>query len=871
MAPPNPRGARLDAVRFAARRALRMDRAGAAVLRLCCALAFSLGLPVVGGAQQFVQLIAPQLMPGVPNPAAAPAPPFEPALAPSEVRRSFQRFHALAADAAWSEAFDTLEAIEAEHAAGLLEVESATSKQRPGGAESWKRYETVAERSAREVLSLPAAAREAYRQRVEGTATRLLAEGEQRLDPRALERVASESAASREAERALLLLGELALERGEYAAARRHWGRMHPLLVGPRGLLCGVELLGIDPNVSAETLAVRWTEAARPTDLTSISDPQGSLADALGRLALVSLREGDLARGQAELRLLEALAPGAVGRIAGRERPLAEALRGMIATSEAAAAPDRIGPLRGWQWPQAVPLTGSAEGDARRAQRIAMAEQRALFMQRPMNVQQFLANRGQGQLMGAGEPSAAPAWAVAAGEIVVLCDSGGVRTFNLATGKPAPTALPAEWRPRPTNGPAREALAANARGFGPHVGGGLRIEINGRVIVGGRVIAPIENPGDGVATNQPLLTVGEPVASRGVIYVKRFRQPRRAAVGFPAMAPRESLVGIDLRRDGKVVFEVSADSAAGGVEDAPQGQPGLRFMGRPAVDRHSLWTVVAKEDLHPRLDLVCYSLRTGAVRWRTALGSGQPAAAGYERITPRVALGDDAVFVATDLGAVAAIDAQTGRPRWITRYARTPIDSGYTPPTERNAVAPQLAGDRVLVAPTDAEDVLALDAATGRVVWRLPRGVAKGAFVGVSRGVAVIAGRSVQGIDVATGQRRYSWPESQHAGLRGAGTPIVVGPEVFWPTRDRVYVLDAATGAQTRPSIGLASVGLSGANLAVAGDSLLVVGSNGLNVLGPRPAPPQPGNPAAEPGAAKEPSPALTRSQSKAAAPLAAN
>jgi outer membrane protein assembly factor BamB len=808
-----------------------MDRAGAAATGIARAIAVLLAVPVgglalivggalivgvapsVGLAQPFGQFLPVQMIPGGTPAVSAPAPPFEPPLASSEVLRAFQRFEALAADGNWSDALDTLDAIEAEHAAALVEAPAANHGPGRLDGDSWKRYETVASRVARSIAAFSPAGRREYERRVEGTAARLLADGEQKLDRKALARVANEFGASREAERALLLLGELALERGDYAASRRWWNRLHPLVVGPRGLPCGVELAGIDPRVTPETLAQRWTQLERPASGEVVSDPLGSAAEALSRLCVVSIREGDLDRAATELRLLDALDPNAVGRLAGRERPLAEGLREMIDAGASQTAM-RLGPLRGWQWSRRIPMKAPAAGGTQ----LAVAQR--MFQVDPFGRMRVL---NTGRQAAAADAPLPGAWAVAVGDLVIAADAAGAIAARLLDGEPIDAAIPKEWRP------AKPGAPADPRDFRMAIGGvGARVIVNGQLFINGQPIGVAQGnagTGGGVLPGVPREA---PVASRGVLYFRQQRAPRRVAVGFPNLAVRESLVGIDLARDGKVVFDASP------YADGAPSETIRQFVGPPLVSGDRLWVLLAARELRPRLELACYSLAGGRLLWSTPLGSGQPAG-GDESFAPRLSMGDEAVFVATDLGAIVAVDARSGRTRWVARYPRAAIALGsFGLSAPRDAGAPILAGDRLVVAPADSPDVLAFDAASGRSIWRVERTASSAALVGIARGVAVMAGSRVEGIDVATGRRRYAWPDSERAGVRGAGAPLMVGDELFWPTRDRLFILDGATGVQSRLSFDLTEVGARGANLAAAPDGLLVAGSRGVQLLGPR-------------------------------------
>ena len=85
---------------------------------------------------------------------------------------------------------------------------------------------------------------------------------------------------------------------------------------------------------------------------------------------------------------------------------------------------------------------------------------------------------------------------------------------------------------------------------------------------------------------------------------------------------------------------------------------------------------------------------------------------------------------------------------------------------------------------------------------------------------------------------RLVWPESEHAGIRGMGRGVVAGNEVFWPTRNEIYVHRRPNRAHARGRRSAsAPVSDCGANLAAADGRLIVAGYDKLLAFGP-PAPP---------------------------------
>ncbi len=212
------------------------------------------------------------------------------------------------------------------------------------------------------------------------------------------------------------------------------------------------------------------------------------------------------------------------------------------------------------------------------------------------------------------------------------------------------------------------------------------------------------------------------------------------------------------------------------------------FLG-PGVPAGGILYTLATEregDEPGMVSLWAFDLASGRVRFRTSLH--------YEdevpRLLPRgsaVATAGGTVYAVTQAGVVAAVDAlPPGRVRWITRYARN-----YQSPQARTGRAgsikeafafnaPIVAEGKVIVAPADAREMLALDTQTGRVVWSIPKPALPLAsyVVGVKDGLLFLAGDKVYAIDVMKGEIAWSTPLSAFRYGRG----FVGGRYVYVPT-----------------------------------------------------------------------------------------
>lgn len=109
-------------------------------------------------------------------------------------------------------------------------------------------------------------------------------------------------------------------------------------------------------------------------------------------------------------------------------------------------------------------------------------------------------------------------------------------------------------------------------------------------------------------------------------------------------------------------------------------------------------------------DIVAFDRRSGARRWtyQAAGGDGPGLFLGAAR--------DDTVYAGSVTGRVYAVDAGSGRLRWLTRLSERPMVSVF---------APEVAGPRVVVGYSvydnpNSGGVAALDAASGRILWNAP-------------------------------------------------------------------------------------------------------------------------------------------------------
>lgn len=133
--------------------------------------------------------------------------------------------------------------------------------------------------------------------------------------------------------------------------------------------------------------------------------------------------------------------------------------------------------------------------------------------------------------------------------------------------------------------------------------------------------------------------------------------------------------------------------------------------------------------------LICLSLADGSLRWSRHLASGNSTRAMFDPSMPVVgdndshlAYADGRIFISTDIGALACVDAADGSLAWLSIYPRPlPVSNQNWVIARRNMkVEPSFAGNPILLhdgklisMPSDSESLFIHDAATGETVSRV--------------------------------------------------------------------------------------------------------------------------------------------------------
>jgi outer membrane protein assembly factor BamB len=217
---------------------------------------------------------------------------------------SLERAKAHLADRQWTEAVETFRQVMENANHMLLGVTP-------------QRYVSVRDYCSLQLAAMPHEPLSLYRSRVDPLARKWYEEGVATLNRVPLVNVVEHAFASSWADKAMLALGELALESGDYASARWYWERILP--ASP--------------------------PAGTPRTWPAYPDTKLDLAAVRARLVLVSILEGSAARAREELAQFVRLHPNARGRLGGQDAKYSETLELLLADSDSWAKPS---PTHDW-------------------------------------------------------------------------------------------------------------------------------------------------------------------------------------------------------------------------------------------------------------------------------------------------------------------------------------------------------------------------------------------------------------------------------------------------------------------------------------------------------------------------------------------
>lgn len=611
-------------------------------------------------------------------------------------------------------------------------------------------YVGLREYCHRQLSQLPPEVLAEYRALVDAPAEAWYRKGVAERNTLLLQRVVEEAFCSSWGDDALDALGELALERGEYLAARMHW----------------------------EKIGANQQDASKTADLT-YPDTNLNLAAVQARLILVSLREGNFERAKEELEKFSEEHGEARGKLGGEEVVFAEALDELL--EQAKSSP-----------------TGKVQNDW---PTYAGAPNRTNFnrVHRPKSIQQVWSSR------------------LSRSAVENLSEykhdaQAGVQEAHLPALRASKFLSAARLSERNSEKPSTFPVVSDNLVLWHDTSQVHALSLNsGQEVFSsrGEVFESLNEQEN--AANLPVQTL---MASGHHVYgtTSKFLKRRRAH----GTQNDSQLWGIDLNRDGALNFRVALEES------------GVEYAGPPLVVGSQLFVAIHSQDHAARLGIACYDLGMNELRWQQWICQTVDAATnGAEHRSSNLLTYDSGmIFCGTNIGAIASVRARDGQVQWIRTYDR----GNFLP-----GVDDKLAGFRLqnpciynqgvlFIAPLDSDKLFALEADSGKTLWEQERASLTGEIIGAVDGWLFVSDRGLKAVEGCSGR-----VVTLNADLRLFGQPAITENLIFWPSYQKIEIIDLTTGKAVGEAIPLAEQ--DGANIVVVGDTLVAAGRTRITVF----------------------------------------
>jgi outer membrane protein assembly factor BamB len=580
---------------------------------------------------------------------------------------------------------------------------------------------------------LDPAALKLYREQVDAGAKQVFERARANRDVRGLNQVVVEAFCSRPAEQALHLLGDLALERGEFEAAERYWR-----LIAPPASFD-------DPNL----------RDGEPASFHLVyPDPADGGALARAKQILAQIFRGAKDEAKQELVVFAKKHVGASGFLAGRQENYAVILSKLLATD--------VRPGAGAVSATSLPWSTFAGDPSRNLQ--VPGDALPYWYDSPTWVARLPGDpKGKPHRDGDPPPGTASAArslaffpAISAGHVFVA-DAARVTAFNLRTGEIASTYNHGEKNQLPDSLDLRVPSRSDAR---------YSLTISGDLIyarLGAQPMRPNTEPNKPQEMDSALVCLAMNRDNEGALKL-RFRWQIRARLldsESPAL-----FEGAPVVRDGRLLVAKT------------------RFEGRQAISSIECYDA----------DAANYRDEPPPLRWKQDLWSAESATDSTRQRHDLLALAGPLIVYCTHSGAIVALDAESGRRAWAFRY-RTNIPRAADGLLPRDLAPCLFANGHVYAAPADTDRIICLDAMTGEQIWESqPIQVVQ--LLGVSRGrlFATLGGfpRGIRCFDAAHGLPLWTRPDEGDLATYGRG--FLSDRWIFWPTRNGLRVLSQDDG-----------------------------------------------------------------------------
>ncbi len=269
------------------------------------------------------------------------------------------------------------------------------------------------------------------------------------------------------------------------------------------------------------------------------------------------------------------------------------------------------------------------------------------------------------------------------------------------------------------------------------------------------------------------------------------------------------------------------------------------IIASPVVLDGRVYAEVKVRQMLVKSFLAAFDEKTGEMEWVTPLCSNgtELTMFHYDARGPLASMlvaqqgARPTLYCCTNLGAVFALDPESGRIRWSSLYNQIPLHAADNYYANMRKIAwancpPVLSRGVLVAAPLDSSEVYAFDAASGRVLWKFDSGLRNPTFrqlVGVVEDKVILSGTKLTALDLHSG--KVKWTSTSFGALGGSGQGLANETEIVLPRPEGLYRFSTSSGkVLVMERWPMRSMNEEPGNLLQADDRLVVTGTSKITV-----------------------------------------
>jgi outer membrane protein assembly factor BamB len=256
------------------------------------------------------------------------------------------------------------------------------------------------------------------------------------------------------------------------------------------------------------------------------------------------------------------------------------------------------------------------------------------------------------------------------------------------------------------------------------------------------------------------------------------------------------------------------------------------FEGSPVLIHDRGYVTVRKLNPDFSIEILCFDRKTGKPVWIQPVSSMIKPFTGMNTFQGHQLLSADdssLYYQIHDLGLVS-ISQETGNLNWIHYFKNKSLSSRKM--SSLHLLPPVISNNQIFVVNNSNQEVLSLDASTGSQIWGKKLDEKIEHLIGINDRRLIVSGKKLFALNIYNGSLEWQVGYENPAG-NGHGRGTIAGHLVYWPTVEKLILVDIRTGKIRQRNHLVQLHGITGGNIFLTNNRILITGKNKISVFSP--------------------------------------